>query len=71
MSMARRSFHDEPMSKIAAWSSRLALFAIVVAALSVIIVRSGLLELVPALATFAAALVFAGLSICSLSRLSW
>jgi uncharacterized protein (DUF1499 family)/uncharacterized membrane protein len=63
MSMARRSFHDEPMSKIAAWSSRLALFAIVVAALSVIIVRSGLLELVPALATFAAALVFAGLSI--------
>ncbi|MEI9806089.1 MAG: DUF1499 domain-containing protein [Pseudolabrys sp.] len=34
-----------------------------VAALSVIIVRSGLLEIVPALATFGAALAFAGLAI--------
>jgi uncharacterized protein (DUF1499 family) len=63
MSMARRSFQDEPMSKVAVWSARLALFALAVAALSIIIVRSGLLELVPALATFAAALVFAGLAI--------
>ena len=61
--MARRPFHDEPMSKLAIWSSRLALFALAVAALSIIIVRSGLLEIVPALATFAAALVFAGLAI--------
>ena len=61
--MARRPFPDEPVSRIAIWSSRLALFAIAVAALSVIIVRSGLLEIVPALATFAAALVFAGLAI--------
>lgn len=51
------------MSRLAAWSSRLALFALVVAALSVIIVRSGLLEIVPALATFAAALTFAGLAV--------
>jgi uncharacterized protein (DUF1499 family) len=51
------------MSKIAMWSSRLGLFAFVVAALSIIIVRSALLEIVPALATFAAALVFAGLAI--------
>jgi uncharacterized protein (DUF1499 family) len=63
MSMARRPFRDEPMSKVAAWSSRLGLFAFAVAALSIIIVRSGLLEIVPALATFAAALVFAGLAI--------
>lgn len=63
MSMARRSLQDEPMSKVAVWSARLALFALAVAALSIIIVRSGLLELVPALATFAAALVFAGLAI--------
>ncbi len=61
--MARRPFRDEPMSKVAVWSSRLGLFAFAVAALSIIIVRSGLLEIVPALATFAAALVFAGLAI--------
>jgi uncharacterized protein (DUF1499 family) len=61
--MARRSLHDEPTSRIAVWSSRLGLFAFAVAALSIIIVRSGLLEIVPALATFAAALVFAGLAI--------
>ena len=51
------------MSKLAAWSGRLGLFALAVAALSVIILRSGLLEIVPALATFAAALIFAGLAI--------
>jgi uncharacterized protein (DUF1499 family) len=62
--MARRpSFDDEPVSRLATWSGRLALFALAVAALSVIIVRSGLLEIVPALATFAAALIFAGLAI--------
>jgi uncharacterized protein (DUF1499 family) len=63
LTMARRPFHDEPTSKIALWSSRLGLFAFVVAALSIIIVRSNLLEIVPALATFAAALVFAVLAI--------
>ena len=51
------------MSRLAAWSRRLALFALAVAALSIIIVRSGLLEIVPALATFAAALVFAALAV--------
>src|SRR3972149_265945 len=62
--MARRpSFGDEPMSKLAAWSGRLGLFALAVAALSGIILRSGLLEIVPALAPFAAALIFAGLAI--------
>jgi uncharacterized protein (DUF1499 family) len=61
--MARRPLHDEPTSKVATWSARLGLFAFAVAALSIIIVRSGLLEIVPALATFGAALVFAGLAI--------
>ncbi len=61
--MARRPFHDEPISKIAVWSSRLGLFSFAVAAMSILIVRSGLLEIVPALATFGAALVFAGLAI--------
>jgi hypothetical protein len=63
LGMARRPLHDEPTSKVATWSSRLGLFAFAVAALSIIIVRSGLLEIVPALATFGAALVFAGLAI--------
>ena len=62
--MARRpSFGDEPVSRLAAWSGRLALFALAVAALSIVIVRSGLLEIVPALATFAAALIFAALAV--------
>ena len=61
--MLRRRFTEEPMSRLAVWSRRLALFALAVAALSVIIVRSGLLEIEPALATFGAALVFAALAI--------
>lgn len=62
--MARRpNFGDEPVSRLAAWSSRLALFALAVATLSIVIVRSGLLEIVPALATFAAALIFAALAV--------
>lgn len=62
--MARRPrFGDEPMSQLAVWSARLAWFALAVAALSVVIVRSGLLEIVPSLATFGAALAFAVMSI--------
>jgi len=61
--LRRPVFEKEPVSKLAAWSGRLGVFALAVAALSVIILRSGLLEIVPALATFAAALVFAGLAI--------
>jgi len=61
--MARRPFTDEPMSRLAAWSSRCALFALAVAMLSVVIVRSGLLDIMPSLATFVAALVFAALAV--------
>ncbi len=62
--MARRiRLVDEPASRLAAWSRRLALFALAVAALSIVIVRSGLLEIGPALATFAAALIFAALAV--------
>jgi hypothetical protein len=61
--MARRAYNDEPTSKLAAWSSRLAIFALVVAGLSVGILRANLLEIEPALATVAAALVLAGLAI--------
>jgi hypothetical protein len=61
--MARRPFNDEPISRLATWSWRLAIFALVAAALSVVILRSNLLEVGPSLATFAAALVFAVLAI--------
>ncbi len=61
--MARRPFIDEPLSLLAVWSSRLALFGLAVAALSVLILRSGLLDTGPALATFGAGLAFAALAV--------
>ena len=61
--MARRRIAEEPMSRTALWARRLALFALVASILSIVIVRSGLLEMKPALVTFAGALGFAGLSI--------
>ena len=41
--MARRPNTDEPVSRLAAWSGRLAVFALVAAFISVIIVRGDLL----------------------------
>lgn len=61
--MARRPNLAEERSALAVWSGRLGVFALVAAALSAIIVRSGLLEIVPALATFGAALACAALAI--------
>ena len=61
--MARRRFADEPISRLAIWARRCAFFALVATVLSVLIVRSGILELVPALATFAGALVVAVIGI--------
>jgi uncharacterized protein (DUF1499 family) len=55
----RRPIIEEPVSRLAAWSNRLALFALVLAALAVLVVRTDLLEVVPAVATFGAALVIA------------
>lgn len=57
--MARRRIAEEPVAQTAVWARRLALFALVASVLSIIIVRSGLLEIGPALATFAGALAFA------------
>ena len=61
--MARRRLADEPTSRLAIWARRCAFFALAATVLSVLIVRSGILELVPALATFAGALVFAVIGI--------
>ena len=57
--MARRRIAEEPMSRAAIWARRLALFSLVASILSIIIVRSDLLEIRPALATFLGALAFA------------
>jgi len=60
---ARGPIYEAPVSRVAAWAGRLAWFALAVALLSIVIVRTGFLEIGPALATFAAALMFAGLAI--------
>jgi uncharacterized protein (DUF1499 family) len=61
--MARRRIADEPTSRLAIWARRCAFFSLIATVLSVIIVRSGFLEIGPALATFAGALVVAVLGI--------
>lgn len=61
--MVRRRISADPMSRLAIWARRFALFSLVACLLSIIIVRSGLLEIVPALATFAAAQLLGALAI--------
>ena len=61
--MGRRRIAEEPMSQTALWARRLSLFALVASILSIIIVRSGLLEIRPAIATFIGALTLAAVSI--------
>lgn len=61
--MLRRPFLEVPMSRLAAWSWRLAVFALIVVALSIVVVRSGLLEVYPSLAAFGAGLVFAAIAV--------
>ncbi len=61
--MLRPLLPELPMSRLAIWSWRFALFGLAVAVLSIIIVRTGLLEVAPALVTFGAALIFAVLAV--------
>jgi uncharacterized protein (DUF1499 family) len=61
--MARRRFADDPTSRLAIWARHCAFFALAATVLSILIVRYGLLEIEPALATFAGALVFAVIGI--------
>src|SRR3954466_13236590 len=56
-------YQTEPVSSLATWARRLAVFAAVAALVSIIIVRFGFLEVRPALATFFGALACAALSI--------
>jgi hypothetical protein len=61
--MARRRLPDEPNSKLAVWSRRLALFSVAAALIAIIIVRGGLIEAVPGMVAFGSALAFAVLAI--------
>jgi uncharacterized protein (DUF1499 family) len=65
--MARRRFsllyQKEPVSPLALWARRLAVFSLVATPVSVLVVRFGFLDFKPALATFFGALACAGLSI--------
>src|SRR6185295_8458799 len=61
--MARRRFADDLTSRLAIWARRCAFFSLAATVLSILIVRSGILEIEPALATFAGALVFAVIGI--------
>src|ERR1700704_40332 len=54
--MARRHIHSESTSRLAIWARRIGGFAFLASILAILIVRSGLLEIWPALATFAGAL---------------
>src|SRR5262249_35255810 len=61
--MARRYIAEEPTSRLAIWARRTALFSLIATILAIIIVRSGLLEIWPALATFFGALSLAVVSL--------
>ena len=61
--MVHRRIIEIPKSRLAIWARRVALFALSAAVLGTLIVRSDYLEIVPALATIAAALVLAGAAI--------
>jgi len=60
---ARSPLFDVPNSRLATLSGRLGWFSLAAALIAIVIVRTGLLEIVPALATFAAALVAAALAV--------
>jgi Protein of unknown function (DUF1499) len=61
--MRRRYFTEQPISQLAVWARRIALFSLVATLIAVIIVRSGALDIVPALSTLAGALVLACVAI--------
>jgi hypothetical protein len=61
--MVRRRIPEQPVSRLAIWSRRLALFSLAATFIAIIIVRSGALDIVPAVSTLAGALVLAVIAI--------
>lgn len=60
--LARR-IQADPTSRLAIWARRIAVFAIAVALLGILIVRSGIFEIIPSLAAFGGALILAVIAI--------
>jgi uncharacterized protein (DUF1499 family) len=63
MAISRLRALDEPPSRLAVWARRIAVFSLAVAALAIIIERADLLEIVPVLVTFGAALTLSTLAV--------
>jgi uncharacterized protein (DUF1499 family) len=61
--MVRRRIAEQPTSRLAIWARRFALFSLAATVVGIIIVRSGTLDIVPALATLAGALLLAVVAI--------
>ncbi len=61
--MVRRRVSEQPTSRLAIWARRIALFSAAATLIAIIIVRSGALDIVPALSTLAGALVLAVVAI--------
>jgi uncharacterized protein (DUF1499 family) len=61
--MVRRRVFEQPTSRLAIWARRMALFSLVTTLIAIIVVRSGALDIVPALSTLAGALVLAVVAI--------
>jgi len=61
--MLRRYIAEQQTSQLAIWARRMALFSLMATFLAIIIVRSGLLEIRPALATFAGALALSVIAV--------
>jgi hypothetical protein len=61
--MRRRFFAEQETSSLAIWARRIALFSLAATFVAIIIVRSGALDIVPALSTLAGALVLACVAI--------
>ena len=61
--MLRRYVTEQPTSRLAVWARRMALFSLIATLLAIIIVRSGLLEFRPALATLGGALSFSAVAL--------
>lgn len=61
--MVRRRIVEDPVSRLAIWSRRIAFFSLIATVIAIIIVRSGALDIVPALSTLAGALLLAVVAI--------
>lgn len=61
--VVRRRIFEQPKSRLAVWARRIALFSLAATMIAIIIVRSGALDIVPALSTLAFALVLAVVAI--------